>query len=411
MVMFLPRVLVVAAAVVLAGCGAEPTGTRPTPSGHVALAVNAQHRFSGDCEITSVGVLGVQDGILTQFSTSDCRLTHLGRTSNSIVQRVNLAPNGDILSLTTPQAGDIAGDLFVDCTGFKALLIGETLGVPFRKCDDVLFCDRALAIQVPYASDAAPIASQTISTAQSSGWIWDIGLPARRGVGHVYSSRHISDDEAERELRDYLGGVGKDLPVRKLVIPAGHRETFWKRNCVAVGLAAGFLEPLEASAIVLIELSAKFIAEQMPVCREVMDLIAARFNSTTQYRWGRIIDFLKLHYVLTKRTDTPFWRDNLLPETIPDRLQDLLLLWSHQSPWFHDEFDRVEEVFPAASYQYVLYGMGFRTQVEPSMLSGDAKTAERAMRENAIQTEHLRAGLPRHRDLIRKIVEHGMQAV
>jgi tryptophan halogenase len=327
------------------------------------------------------------------------------------VQTVNLTPSGDIRSLTTPQAGDIAGDLFVDCTGFKALLIGETLGVPFRKCDDVLFCDRALAIQVPYASDAAPIASQTISTAQSSGWIWDIGLPARRGVGHVYSSRHISDDEAERELRDYLGGVGKDLPVRKLVIPAGHRETFWKRNCVAVGLAAGFLEPLEASAIVLIELSAKFIAEQMPVCREVMDLIAARFNSTTQYRWGRIIDFLKLHYVLTKRTDTPFWRDNLLPETIPDRLQDLLLLWSHQSPWFHDEFDRVEEVFPAASYQYVLYGMGFRTQVEPSMLSGDAKTAERAMRENAIQTERLRAGLPRHRDLIRKIVEHGMQAV
>ena len=94
------------------------------------------------------------------------------------------------------------------------------------------------------------------------------------------------------------------------------------------GLAAGFLEPLESSAIVLIELSAKLIAEQMPVCREVMDVIAARFNATTEYRWGRIIDFLKLHYVLTQRTDSAFWRDNLLPETIPDRLQDLLLLWS-----------------------------------------------------------------------------------
>ena len=88
-----------------------------------------------------------------------------------------------------------------------------------------------------------------------------------------------------------------------------------------------------------------------------------------------------------------------------------MLLWSHQSPWFHDEFDRVEEVFPAASYQYVLYGMGFRTQVEPAGLSGDAKNAERALRENAIQTERLRAGLPRHRELIRKIVEQGMQAV
>ncbi|WP_430985743.1 tryptophan 7-halogenase, partial [Escherichia coli] len=93
---------------------------------------------------------------------------------------------------------------------------------------------------------------------------------------------------------------------RKLAIRAGHRETFWKNNCVAIGLAAGFLEPLEASAIVLIELSAKLVAEQMPVCREVMDILAARFNATTLYRWGRIIDFLKLHYVLTKRTDSDF---------------------------------------------------------------------------------------------------------
>jgi tryptophan halogenase len=327
------------------------------------------------------------------------------------VRRVNLAPDGDIRSLDTPQAGEIEGDLFVDCTGFKALLIGETLGVPFVDCGDVLFCDRALAMQVPYDSDSTPIASHTISTAQSAGWIWDIGLPTRRGTGHVYSSRHISDEDAERELRAYVGPAAKNLTARKIPIRSGHRQTFWKRNCVAVGIAAGFLEPLEASAIVLIELSAKLIAEQMPVCREVMDLIAARFNATTLYRWGRIIDFLKLHYVLTKRTDTAFWRDNLLPETIPKRLQELLLLWSHQSPWFHDEFDRVEEVFPAASYQYVLYGMGFRTQVDPAVLGGEAGQAERAMRENAMQTEKLRTKLPRHRDLIRKIVEHGMQTV
>jgi tryptophan halogenase len=178
-----------------------------------------------------------------------------------------------------------------------------------------------------------------------------------------------------------------------------------------VGLAAGFLEPLEASAIVLIEMSAKLIAEQMPACREVMDVIAARFNATTQYRWGRIIDFLKLHYVLTKREDSAFWRDNRLPETVPERLQNLLLLWRYQSPWFHDEFDRIEEVFPAASYQYVLYGMGFRTEVEPEKLAGEAGVAARAMRENALQTERLRVGLPRHRDLIRKIHEHGLQPV
>ncbi|WP_307120451.1 tryptophan halogenase family protein [Sphingomonas kyeonggiensis] len=327
------------------------------------------------------------------------------------VRQVLLSEDGDIRAIDTEQAGEIEGDLFVDCTGFRSLLLGEALGVPFKDCSDVLFCDTALAVQIPYEQEDSPIASHTISTAQSAGWIWDIGLPTRRGTGHVFSSNHISDDEAERELRAYLGAAGKDLAVRKIKIRSGHRETFWKRNCVAVGLAAGFLEPLEASAIVLIELSAKLIAEQMPRCREVMDVVASRFNATTHYRWGRIIDFLKLHYVLTKRTDSAFWRDNVLPETIPERLQELMLLWKYQSPWFHDEFDRVEEVFPPASYQYVLYGMGFRTEVEAEALAGDMRLAERAMRENAAQTERLRAGLPRHRDLIRKIQEHGLQPV
>lgn len=327
------------------------------------------------------------------------------------VEQVVLKEDGDIASLTTAQAGTIEGDLFVDCTGFRALLIGGAMGVSFRECSDVLFCDTALAMQVPYGDPDDPIASQTISTAQSAGWIWDIGLPTRRGIGHVYSSNHISDEEAERELRAYIGPAAEKLSARKIKIHAGHRETFWKRNCVAVGLAAGFLEPLEASAIVLIELSAKLIAEQMPARREVMDIVASRFNATTHYRWGRIIDFLKLHYVLTKRTDSEFWRDNVRPETIPDRLQELMQLWRYQSPWFHDEFDRVEEVFPPASYQYVLYGMGFRTEVEPEALGGDARLAERAMRENAAQTEKLRAGLPKHRDLINRIVERGLQPV
>ena len=327
------------------------------------------------------------------------------------VRDVAMAEDGDIRAIVTEQHGEIEGDLFVDCTGFRSLLLGEALGVPFRDCGDVLFCDTALAVQVPYESENSPIASHTLSTAQSAGWIWDIGLPTRRGTGHVYSSGHISDQDAERELRAYLGPAGKDLPVRKISIRSGHRETFWKRNCVAVGLAAGFLEPLEASAIVLIELSAKLISEQMPACREVMDVVAARFNASTHYRWGRIIDFLKLHYVLSKRDDTAFWRDNRARETIPDRLADLMLLWRYQGPWQHDEFDRADEVFPAASYQYVLYGMGFRTEVEREALADERVIAERALRESALQTERLRASLPRHRDLIRKIVEHGLQPV
>ncbi|GAL99446.1 tryptophan halogenase family protein [Sphingomonas parapaucimobilis] len=327
------------------------------------------------------------------------------------VEEVLLTESGDIRSVRTAQAGEVTGDLFVDCTGFRSLLLGEAMGVPFQPLNDVLFCDTALAIQVPYDDPEAPIASHTISTAQSSGWIWDIGLPTRRGVGHVFSSSHIDRDDAERELRAYLGEAGRDLPVRELKIRAGHRTRFWERNCVGVGLAAGFLEPLEASAIVLIELSAKLIAEQMPACREVMDTVAKRFNDTTLYRWGRIVDFLKLHYSLTKRTDSDFWRDNCRPETMPDRLQELMELWRYQAPWMHDEFDRVEEVFPSASYQYVLYGMGQRTDIAPGSLIAETVAAERARRENDVQTGRLLAGLPKHRDLIRKIVERGLPTI
>ena len=180
---------------------------------------------------------------------------------------------------------------------------------------------------------------------------------------------------------------------------------------LAVGLAAGFLEPLEASAIVLIELSAKLIAEQLPACREVMDTVARRFNGTTSYRWGRIVDFLKLHYALTQRTDTNFWRDNVCTETMSDRLRELMELWKFQSPWLHDEFDRVEEVFPAASYQYVLYGMGARTALIPGMLDEEIAVAARARRENKAQTDRMITALPRHRDLLERIARHGLKSI
>ena len=327
------------------------------------------------------------------------------------VVQVNQRGCGDIESVLTKQAGEIFGDLFVDCSGFSALLIGKTLGVGFKECGDVLFCDTALAVQVPFDTLDAPMASQTLSTAQEAGWTWDICLRTRRGVGYVYSSRHQSEEAARETLRRYIGPGRDELPVRKIPIRAGHRETFWKRNCVAVGLASGFLEPLESSAIVLVELSAKLIAEQMPACREVMDIIARRFNEVTMYRFGRIVDFLKLHYVLTKRTDTAFWRDNLDPAGVPDRLRELLTLWQYQSPWFFDEFDRLEEVFPAASYQYVLYGMGFRTRIRPEDTAESAVLASRLVRQNERLTAEMCARLPKNRELLTKIHEHGLQSV
>src|SRR6185437_14726277 len=147
-------------------------------------------------------------------------------------------------------------------------------------------------------------------------------------------------------------------------------------------------------------------ARSMPACREVMDIISRRFNEVTMYRFGRIVDFLKLHYALTRRTDTAFWRDNVDPATLPQRLRDLLTLWQHQSPWYFDEMDRLEEVFPAASYQYVLYGMGFRTAIAPEETADTAAAAARLVRENERQIQELRTRLPTNRELLGKIYQY-----
>lgn len=327
------------------------------------------------------------------------------------VTQINSAENGDIASITTAQAGDISGDLFIDCTGFSSLLLGKHLQVPFVDCSDILFIDKALAVQIPYPAEDSPIASHTISTAQSAGWIWDIGLRHRRGVGHVYSSRYRSETQALDELRHYIGPAFEKADVRSINIQSGHRQLFWKNNCVAVGLSAGFLEPLEASALVLVELSANMIAEQLPACRDIMDITAKRFNETIHYRWARIIDFLKLHYILSKRTDNDFWIDNRSPDTIPDSLQDLMQLWRYHTPGDQD-FTSNNEVFPAASYQYVLYGMGFETDIRYSQhrLNDKAVAAEQFQKNRKLIEQTLRT-LPSNRELLEKICEYGLQPI
>ena len=277
------------------------------------------------------------------------------------IENVALATNGDIEKVVTAKSGAFTSDLFIDCTGFKALLIGGALKVPFRKCGDTLPVDTALAIQVPYETPESTIKPYTQSTAQSNGWIWDIGLTTRRGVGHVFSSAHTNVESALLELDDYIqasGGKANVEDARTININSGHREKFWVNNCVAVGLSAGFLEPLEASAIVMIELSATMIAEQMPQSRHSMDVVAQRFNDKFLYRWDRIIDFLKLHYLISKRRDSAFWNDVTSPDNSTDSLNGLLEYWRHDAV-SKEDFSNADEIFPAASYQYVLYGMDY----------------------------------------------------
>jgi tryptophan halogenase len=323
---------------------------------------------------------------------------------------VEPAENGDIAAIQTRENGRLAGDLFVDCTGLNAWLLGGHFGVPFVARHEVLFNDSALALQVPYSGERAPIASHTISTAQSSGWIWDIGLPGRRGIGHVYSSGHTSAESAERELLAYVertGGVAGG-PARRLGFKPGYRHEFWHRNCVAIGLSAGFIEPLEASALALVELSAAMLSDEMPATREAMDIVGRRFNDFFTYRWERVIDFLKLHYVLSRREDSDYWRDHRREQSVPERLRELLRLWRHQPPSRYD-LHRVEEVFPSASYQYVLYGMGFKPEPEGfTRRLDDPDRADEYFREAAQLTRRMLGALPSNRDLIEHIRKTGL---
>jgi glycine/D-amino acid oxidase-like deaminating enzyme len=322
--------------------------------------------------------------------------------------------NGDIAALRTKANGAIAGDLFIDCTGMQSMLLGQHFGIAFRSQRHVLFNDTALALQIPYEDENSPIASQTISTAQNSGWIWDIGLPTRRGIGYVYSSAHSTDDAAAVELRNYVARTGGPKDVgspRKLSFNPAYREKLWHRNCVAIGLSAGFIEPLEASALALVELSAGMLSDEMPATRESMDIAARRFNDAFRYRWERVIDFLKMHYVLTKRTDTAFWRDNVRAESIPDRLSEQLTFWRHQPPSRYD-FYRVEEVFPSASYQYVLYGMGFRPDARATTRRvDDADRADAYFREAAALTSKMLPALPTNRELLRHVQRNGLHRI
>jgi len=332
---------------------------------------------------------------------------HLSDHVDGVVSR----DNGDIAALRLRDTGQLAGDLFVDCTGMQSLLLGAHYGVPLLGQKHVLFNDSALAVQVPYPAPDSPIASQTTSTAQAAGWIWDIGLPTRRGIGHVYSSAHTSDAEAERTLRAYVaaGGGPADISPRKLTFEPGYRTRFWQNNCVAIGLSAGFIEPLEASALALVEMSAAWLADDMPATRTQVDAVAARFNEAFIYRWERVIEFLKLHYVLSRRSDSAFWIEHRETASMPERLQELLGLWRTRPPSRRD-FPRIEEVFPSASYQYILYGMRHGLEAAPRA-SDLPQEADRHFREAAALTARMLPALPSNRELLEHIRRHGLPRI
>ena len=354
----------------------------------------AENEYQGQCNYAYHLDAGAFAELLKRHCIDTLKVKHIVDT----VEQVEVQ-NDSISSISLQKSGRLSADLFVDCTGFVSRLLGKALAVPFKSTKNVLFNDSALALQVPYDTQSTPLACHTIATGQKAGWIWDIGLTTRRGVGHVYASDFITDDEAESILRGHIGSQSQGLDVKKIKFESGHREQFWKGNCVAVGLSAGFVEPLEATALMLIEISSRYIAENIPADDTLMPIVAKRFNQQMSYRWQRIIDFLKLHYMLNRRPED-YWRANKDDVGIPDSLQEDLAIWGYRGPTTHD-FDAAIELFPAASYQYVIYGMGFKPDFSrQGYLHKHQQQAQQIIKRNRQLTEQMIQTLPAHRDYI-----------
>lgn len=337
------------------------------------------------------------------------RATSMGvRRLIDTVEDVKLDEQGAIASVIGRTHGELTADLYIDCTGFRARLIGETLGSEFTSYRDQLFCNRAVALQVPYEQPGCPIPSCTYATAQEAGWTWDIGLHNRRGIGYVYSSDHCSDDEAAATLKRYIGPAADNLTPRQLAFEAGFRKIQWHKNCVGIGLSVGFIEPLEATGISFAEVAALMLCNLFPWSGDT-ELSAKQFNAAMTKRFEHVIDFIKLHYYLSERTDTAFWRENRAPETASDNLKNKLEQWRHRPPSFLD-IDASHDIFDENSWQYILYGMDFKTDIsaraDALRFYDDARQEFENIRK---QSENAMNAVPTHRDLISEVVANGFR--
>src|SRR6185436_3385118 len=215
----------------------------------------------------------------------------------------------------------VEADFFIDCSGFRSLLLGGALGVGFEDWSAWLPCDRALAVATESRSPLTPC---TTSTAREAGWQWRIPLQHRTGNGYVYSSRFTHEEAARATFVGHLDAPMLGEP-RLLEFSTGHRKVFWERNCVAIGLASGFLEPLESTSILLIQTAIARLVDYFPD-RRCDVRIRREFNRLSANEFARIRDFLVLHYCLSQREDAELWR-YVAHMPLPDTLRDKIELW------------------------------------------------------------------------------------
>jgi tryptophan halogenase len=269
------------------------------------------------------------------------------------IKQVCLRPSdGFIESVVLESEQVVPGELFIDCSGFRGLLIEEALRTGFEDWSHWLPCDRAIAVQTQSAGKLLPC---TRSTAHAAGWQWRIPLQHRTGNGHVFCSQYMSEDEACAVLMKNLDAPALNEP-RTLSFKAGKRCKVWNRNCVAVGLASGFLEPLESTSIHLIQSVIARLVAHFPDS-SFSSVLIDEFNRQADFEYERIRDFIILHYHANQRDDAPLWR-NVRQMEIPASLRRKMDLFRHSGRIFREN----EELFSEVSWLQVMHGQGWEAQ-------------------------------------------------
>jgi hypothetical protein len=335
-------------------------------------------------------------GLFAQFLKEIALARRVTHVLDDVVE-VRQRDDGFIDSLVLKEGGGHPVELVIDCTGFRGLILQGTLGVPFESYDRYLFNDRALALQIPHA-DPTVLEPCTRSTALSAGWAWRVPLQTRLGTGYVFSSRFKDDDAAADEFLAHLGDVPEGATPRAIAMKVGRAARGWEKNCVAIGLAGGFVEPLESTAIYLIESGLRWLGSLFPDT-EFAPSLARRYNTLMDRLYREIRDFIVLHYVTSNRTDSPYWEAAQHDLAVPDSLAEAIEVIRHSLP-DSDDFDR-GLLFNHYSYLLVLAGKGLMDGLDlplsDRIAEEDWRQFARTMRR--VRADMLRA-LPDHRKLV-----------
>lgn len=267
------------------------------------------------------------------------------------LQGVEQDERGYVTALTLQKSGRREVELVLDCTGFRGLIINEVLGTEFVSYADCLANDRAMAVQVPHQGEV--LEPGTRSTALGAGWSWRVPLYNRVGTGYVFSSAHRTDEEARDEFMAHLGPAAEGLEPRVIPMRVGRNREAWVKNVIAVGLAGGFIEPLESTAIHMVDMSIRHLMRLFPDT-SYPEPVRKRYNQRMERLYDEVRDFICLHYALGNRTDTQYWIDVREELSVPDSLAENLELWRHTLPSYHDM--PTATLFSHRTYQAVLMG-------------------------------------------------------